>query len=614
MSCNLPPVNLRSVMKTQQQLIGLYNNNIARSSDMDASRIDATIITHNHGGNNFDIGLSSRLRIEDRDLQHLIASHTSKANYYTALQTYYSKIEDLLGDIECKNNIHQSIQSFFNALNHLANHVENSTLKSCAVNSAVKLSKEISDFTKNINHIMQESYRDTMSDIVQVNSLLKDLFSLNKTIMHPHTDSVDFLDRRDKMINQIAEYIDVDVTEDKSGAVNIRYKNGMELLSTRQYGALNYHPFGGNACQMNAAPHSLTITHHNDKGHFGPQMLENSLATSGKPVTRLGKIAAKRLLCSIMPNIISSIEHLAKNITLKVNAIYTTGITHTSKELKSNMVVNPNDPINFQGSFKIGFLQDNTYYISDNDLLEIDFDQQQHDNAVITLQTTINTINNFFPSQNISISIVDADGNEIQDQNTVGFLSIKSGDGGTIFIKDQGSKEQNTEKSFSHFLGLNNFFEEHSQDSNKDYIIKVVDSLAKDPQTLCTGIPQRSLEDEGYIIGPSSNESIISLSKLCNKIVDFDETDLLSARSAKFDEYFAHIVDAIIADYMTVNSEAEKAENLLHSLKKKYHEIKHIDKEEMMHKIEQLSNNYYITSNALKKAQDLNDKIIATLG
>ena len=69
----------------------------------------------------------------------------------------------------------------------------------------------------------------------KLNSLIKELYAINQEVLDKGKKSIDDLDSRDKLINQIAEYLDIDVIHADNGTVNLRDYNGVDLVPDGVY-------------------------------------------------------------------------------------------------------------------------------------------------------------------------------------------------------------------------------------------------------------------------------------------------------------------------------------------------------------------------------------------
>ena len=393
--------HLKSSMQATQKLLDIYNKDLSKASDPSLSMIDAQILSINDTGSSY-VALSESFRIENDELSTLLTEQISKTAYSKALDKCYSDIEIALGDICCDLNIGHTIQEFFNSVNILTNDVNQESFKVDGINKAVTLSKSISTFSQKLHDIGMNSDNAIKADIVKLNSLIKELYDMNQVMLDKGKKSIDDLDSRDKLINQIAEYLDIDVIHADNGTVNLVYSNGLDLVDNNQYAVLSYNDIISNdICQEGLKQYSITLHHQSQDDTFGPYVLIDYPQTAQMSQLASGKILAQtNLRNEVIPDIISAMDSLADKVIHEVNAIHNKGTKYTGQnELKSNIKSTLSDRLDLKGSIEIGCKNfsspaDNL----SNVLLKLDFDKLQDNDGgeLLSLDTIQKEINYFF--------------------------------------------------------------------------------------------------------------------------------------------------------------------------------------------------------------------------
>ncbi len=169
-----------------------------------------------------------------------------------------------------------------------------------------------------------------------------------------------------------------------------------------------------------------------------------------------------------------------------------------------------------------------------------------------------------YPSNNnefMRAYLVDANGIEITDPNAPGYIKLETLYGNyTIAIDelnsshlgDQDSAATATGRGFSHFLGLNNFFEEPTSDvlGATALNISVEERLLDNPGLIAVGALKRSPQPADpddlplytYQVGISSNETAERLNTFQNTLVRFGAAGSLPAFSTSFVGYVSEIL------------------------------------------------------------------------
>jgi len=202
-----------------------------------------------------------------------------------------------------------------------------------------------------------------------------------------------------------------------------------------------------------------------------------------------------------------------------------------------------------------------------------------------------------YPNDNnpvIKASLVDADGNElpktqgIYTSNQKGYLKIESGtSGGYIAIDSLTSTELGkpsdrppvaaTNRNFSHFFGLNNFFVDDGEDahtiktSGSAAALKIEQRLSEDPNLIALGklsaVPNSSdtniTPSYGYERSIGDNTVIQALAKLGTQAINFNIAGGLGQTSKTFSAYSGQIIGAAATNANAATTLKDNAKTLL---------------------------------------------------
>jgi len=174
---------------------------------------------------------------------------------------------------------------------------------------------------------------------------------------------------------------------------------------------------------------------------------------------------------------------------------------------------------------------------------------------------------------------VDADGNAINVNDTVteGFLEIESDKGqyGIVFdeldsaeLGEAGVASTATNKGFSNFFGLNDFFVSSKTTKGSAYNLKVRDDYADDPSKLATGSLSISNQPTTvgstpvytYELGLGSNQTVTNLAALRSASIAFSPAGSLPQLNLSFVQYTAEILSSTVvsSNIAATNNEQEK--------------------------------------------------------
>lgn len=232
-----------SGLNAAQAAMSTISNNIANSNVKWYNRQmtvfnenGGTMTSHGYIGNGVNV---SRIH---REYNEFLADQMNRATAkQSALNSYtknISQINDLLADKG--NDVSSAIDDFFTSLPNVTNNAEDNPARTTVigkgeamVNMFAKADQSLRDLEKDINNQVTNTSKN-------INEYTKQIAKLNSEISRAKgfngADPNDLLDQRDRLIQELNTLVDVQVTQQDSGFVNVTFANGLPLVSgTRSY-------------------------------------------------------------------------------------------------------------------------------------------------------------------------------------------------------------------------------------------------------------------------------------------------------------------------------------------------------------------------------------------
>jgi flagellar hook-associated protein 1 len=221
----------RSAILASQTAMQVAGNNMANASTPGYNRQVARMSTTipESFGNRGSIGTGTQitriLRTVDTALQGRTRSAISEENGAAIDQRFLSAIESVrneLGDA----NLSSRLNAFFSSFSELANNPTEEALRSVVVQQASGLSSAIRDLRKSHLEVRTEIDRSLQSAARTADELLTQVADLNVQIARNELGGSvgpanDLRDRRDAIINEIAQYIPVNLVEQPNGMIDL---------------------------------------------------------------------------------------------------------------------------------------------------------------------------------------------------------------------------------------------------------------------------------------------------------------------------------------------------------------------------------------------------------
>ncbi|WP_028484822.1 flagellar hook-associated protein FlgK [Thioalkalivibrio sp. ALE17] len=295
-----------SALLAFQRAIGTTSNNIANSATEGYSRqrTELSNLTPQFLGGSFQgqgVQVDTVRRISDDFVNTQLRNSISDQSNAELKASLAGRIDDLLGS--SSSGLTPVLQDFFDAGQDLANDPTSSAARTVFLTEAESLAERFASIDRRIEEQRDIINGQIRTNVEEINSLTDAIAGLNREIVSKSTQGTpnDLLDQRDRVLNQLAEKVNVRITEQDDGAVNVFVGNGQALV------------LGGNNRELVAE--SLT---------GDPRSPDIGLATSGDPVNISRFIQGGELgaLLETRTGIIDEAQNTLGRLAISIGAEY----------------------------------------------------------------------------------------------------------------------------------------------------------------------------------------------------------------------------------------------------------------------------------------------------
>ncbi len=180
-------------------------------------------------------------RVLDGYVQKQLWNETSSSGYTSTQADYTKQLDGICGDPTGTLNLSSSVDAFKNALATLQNNQSDSAEQMSTLSSAKNLAQKLSSMSGGIQNLRNNTEDAISQSTTQVNTLLKQLASLNAQINTLGIqNNLDLLDNRDAALSQISKLISISVNEQPNGSVNLTTRSGASLVIGSQASNLSF--------------------------------------------------------------------------------------------------------------------------------------------------------------------------------------------------------------------------------------------------------------------------------------------------------------------------------------------------------------------------------------
>ena len=310
-------------LQASRMAMDVIGNNIANASTPGYSqqRLDVSSAGYQSGGLSIGLGVNIQdiQRLHDNIIEQQVRDKQSQIGSQQEQQKVLQQLQSTLST-QNGQDLDQLIGNFFNSFSNLSNQPEDNTLRNNVINQSQALTTRFHNVSATLASMKGDVANSVRTDVGQVNGLLSDIATLNKSIQssqslgHPDNQS---LDQRDQKLQQLSKLTNFTVLKNKNNDYEIRI-GGMVVLHNDQAQAIQ--------TEEDTANNQMRVRLGNGKA------LDITGGSIGANITNYDKVISGYQ---------NQLDTLAKTLVDKVNAIHRTGY-----DMNGNTGINFFDPNN----------------------------------------------------------------------------------------------------------------------------------------------------------------------------------------------------------------------------------------------------------------------------
>ncbi len=253
------PLNIGiSGLLAAQRSLTVTSNNVSNANTEGYSRQRAEITNrqpvYSPGGY---LGTGSDVvnvrRVYDSFINGQVVTNTTRASYLEVSYNYASQMDNLLADPQA--GLTPALQDFFAAAQGVANDPTSIPARQVMLTSAESLANRFDVMSRRMNDLRDNVNIEVSNIIPEVNSLAREIASLNMAIsrspgIYSGRMPNDLMDKRDQLILQLSQYVDVQTVEQDNFTVNVYIGKGQALVTDTEAQELSVIPNPYDSSQM----------------------------------------------------------------------------------------------------------------------------------------------------------------------------------------------------------------------------------------------------------------------------------------------------------------------------------------------------------------------------
>jgi flagellar hook-associated protein 1 FlgK len=230
-------VGRRSMMNSQTALQTTAHN-IANKSTEGYSRQRVDLVTNLPiGEGKLRIGMGARAAMVNRTnnpyLEKQIEREGTQLGFVGARSDMLGRVEQVYNE-QINKGLNHSMGKFFNTFRELSNNPESLATRTQVKEMADNLTKDFQRTTNQLKEIQRDADFRIATKVEEINQLTKEIASLNEKVQQVELQGVpanDERDRREELVKQLGEKINIRYAEGKDGALAVTAGNTAVLVS-----------------------------------------------------------------------------------------------------------------------------------------------------------------------------------------------------------------------------------------------------------------------------------------------------------------------------------------------------------------------------------------------
>lgn len=229
---------------TQQSALYTTGHNISNANTVGYSRqrvnMQATLgypgaglnapMTAGHIGTGVEAGSVQRIR--DQFVDRQFRQHATKLGYWATKAESMGQMEDVLNE-PSEYGLKQAFNDFYKSMQDISTGSQNASSRKVALENAAHLADSFNYINTQLNEIQGNLKNELRVKTEDINSILRQIAEINEQIQKVEPNGYlpnDLYDARDNLIDELSEYVPIEIEYTKSGGNALGIAEGSAII------------------------------------------------------------------------------------------------------------------------------------------------------------------------------------------------------------------------------------------------------------------------------------------------------------------------------------------------------------------------------------------------
>lgn len=230
-------IGKRSLMNSQTALQTVSHNIANKTTEgYSRQRVDLQTAPPIVEGN-LQLGMGARAASVSRTnspyLEKQIQKEQGQLGYHQGRSEALGRVEQVFNE-QANKGLNQYMTDFFNAFRELSNNPESVTTRTMVTEAGQAMTNDFKRVNKQLTEIQKDIDETIKNQVVEVNKMVREIAQLNEKVAHVELQGIpanDQRDRRDLLLKQLNEKVDIHFAEGSNGMVTVSTAGNAILVS-----------------------------------------------------------------------------------------------------------------------------------------------------------------------------------------------------------------------------------------------------------------------------------------------------------------------------------------------------------------------------------------------
>lgn len=174
-------------------------------------------------------------RMQDGFIKEKVVAEQTKVGSWATRENVLTEAELIYTDLE-GNRLRGAMDEFWNAWGSVSNEPESVPMRKALLEKSVSLTRSFNLFSKRLSDLRTSLNEKISRELDEVNQITREIAQLNKQVQQIESRgraANDVRDRRDVLLQELSEKMNIKSFELENGAVEVQMTNGLHLVHGR---------------------------------------------------------------------------------------------------------------------------------------------------------------------------------------------------------------------------------------------------------------------------------------------------------------------------------------------------------------------------------------------